>query len=595
MMLRIEAGERSKRLDLNSVREETGRPVSTWTRMISFRIARLRVSRGVMGLAAGTLALCHESANHSKLAAPRPTLDSGAVAAVVDSTLTLAGPGRAGPRLPALLGRGRRTRSRRSSRARRSRETASRRPGSRGRRDRGAVAARIASTPRDLLVLAVPDDAIAPCAAALAGRLRCRVRVPPLGRSREPRPSRRCARAGAAVGSLHPLRPFTGAEGEGWRGALVAVEGDAGAPRSGESDRARARARGPTGSRPTAKPLYHAAASLAAGGTVAVVSVAVRACVAAGIPEEVAREALAGLASEATAAAAAALPFDRALTGAVARRDVGTVRAHARALAGPPDALALYRALAEEILRRTPGRGKEEEIRAIFARREPEARRRLAGRAALERSRNPLRCYNLRPSRDSRRRQKRAMVFFNYATMQMAAKVVYYGPGLCGKTTNLHHIYGRTAPGSRGEMVSLETETDRTLFFDLLPLDVGVIGGFKTRVQLYTVPGQVFYNTTRKLVLKGVDGIVFVADSQRAMKDANVESLANLRTNLAEIGDQARRDPAGPPVQQARPRQHPLGRGARAEPEPANARARPTRRAPCSARESSRRSRRSRG
>ena len=128
------------------------------------------------------------------------------------------------------------------------------------------------------------------------------------------------------------------------------------------------------------------------------------------------------------------------------------------------------------------------------------------------------------------------MVFFNYATMQMAAKVVYYGPGLCGKTTNLHHIYGRTAPGSRGEMVSLETETDRTLFFDLLPLDVGVIGGFKTRIQLYTVPGQVFYNPTRKLVLKGVDGIVFVADSQRAMKDANVESLANLKTNLAEIG-----------------------------------------------------------
>ncbi len=128
------------------------------------------------------------------------------------------------------------------------------------------------------------------------------------------------------------------------------------------------------------------------------------------------------------------------------------------------------------------------------------------------------------------------MVFFNYATMQMAAKIVYYGPGLCGKTTNLHHIYGRTAPGSRGEMVSLETETDRTLFFDLLPLDVGVIGGFKTRVQLYTVPGQVFYNTTRKLVLKGVDGIVFVADSQRAMKEANIESYQNLRSNLAEIG-----------------------------------------------------------
>jgi len=128
------------------------------------------------------------------------------------------------------------------------------------------------------------------------------------------------------------------------------------------------------------------------------------------------------------------------------------------------------------------------------------------------------------------------MVFFNYATMQMAAKIVYYGPGLCGKTTNLHVIYGRTAPTSRGEMVCLETETDRTLFFDLLPLDVGVIGGFKTRLQLYTVPGQVFYNTTRKLVLKGVDGIVFVADSQRPMKDANVESLRNLRENLAEIG-----------------------------------------------------------
>jgi len=128
------------------------------------------------------------------------------------------------------------------------------------------------------------------------------------------------------------------------------------------------------------------------------------------------------------------------------------------------------------------------------------------------------------------------MVFFNYATMQMAAKIVYYGPGLCGKTTNLHHIYSKTSPQSRGEMVSLETETDRTLFFDLLPIDVGVIGGFKTRLQLYTIPGQVFYNTTRKLVLKGVDGIVFVADSQLAMLDANVESFKNLKENLAEIG-----------------------------------------------------------
>jgi signal recognition particle receptor subunit beta len=128
------------------------------------------------------------------------------------------------------------------------------------------------------------------------------------------------------------------------------------------------------------------------------------------------------------------------------------------------------------------------------------------------------------------------MVFFNYATMQMAAKIVYYGPGLCGKTTNLHHIYAKTSPQSRGEMVSLETETDRTLFFDLLPIDVGVIGGFKTRLQLYTIPGQVFYNTTRKLVLKGVDGLVFVADSQMPALDGNIDSFKNLRENLSEIG-----------------------------------------------------------
>jgi signal recognition particle receptor subunit beta len=127
------------------------------------------------------------------------------------------------------------------------------------------------------------------------------------------------------------------------------------------------------------------------------------------------------------------------------------------------------------------------------------------------------------------------VVFFNYTTMQVTAKIVYYGPGLCGKTTNLQFIHQKTANRSRGEMVSLETETDRTLFFDLLPLDVGVIGGLKVRLQLYTVPGQVFYNVTRKLVLKGVDGIVFVADSQVAMLDANIESLRNLEANLAEL------------------------------------------------------------
>jgi signal recognition particle receptor subunit beta len=128
------------------------------------------------------------------------------------------------------------------------------------------------------------------------------------------------------------------------------------------------------------------------------------------------------------------------------------------------------------------------------------------------------------------------MVFFNWATMQMAAKIVYYGPGLCGKTSNLSYIYAKTSPESRGEMVSLETESDRTLFFDLLPIEVGTIGGFKTRLQLYTVPGQVFYNTTRKLVLKGVDGLVFVADSQRPMRDANLESFKSLVENLKEFG-----------------------------------------------------------
>ena len=128
------------------------------------------------------------------------------------------------------------------------------------------------------------------------------------------------------------------------------------------------------------------------------------------------------------------------------------------------------------------------------------------------------------------------MVFFNYSTMQMAAKVVYYGPGLCGKTTNLQWIFDHTTNDSRGEMVSLATETDRTLFFDLLPIDVGSIAGFSTRIQLYTVPGQVFYNTTRKLVLKGVDGVVFVADSQRPMVQANLESFQNLEENLEEMG-----------------------------------------------------------
>jgi signal recognition particle receptor subunit beta len=126
-------------------------------------------------------------------------------------------------------------------------------------------------------------------------------------------------------------------------------------------------------------------------------------------------------------------------------------------------------------------------------------------------------------------------MFLNYTSMQFTAKIVYYGPGLCGKTSNLQWIHQKTAPSSRGEMVSLETEGDRTLFFDLLPLDVGIIGGMKIRLQLYTVPGQVFYNATRRLVLKGVDGVVFVADSQAPALEPNEESLANLKQNLEEL------------------------------------------------------------
>jgi signal recognition particle receptor subunit beta len=128
------------------------------------------------------------------------------------------------------------------------------------------------------------------------------------------------------------------------------------------------------------------------------------------------------------------------------------------------------------------------------------------------------------------------VVLLNSTAMLATAKIVYYGPGLCGKTTNLHHIHAKTAADARGEMLSLETTTDRTLFFDLLPLEVGTVAGLKLRLQLYTVPGQVFYNATRKLVLRNVDGIVFVADSQDEALDANLESLANLRANLEELG-----------------------------------------------------------
>jgi mutual gliding-motility protein MglA len=126
----------------------------------------------------------------------------------------------------------------------------------------------------------------------------------------------------------------------------------------------------------------------------------------------------------------------------------------------------------------------------------------------------------------------RFMVLFNYSTKELTAKVVYYGPGLCGKTTNLQWIHEKLPIKNKGKMLSLATETDRTLFFDFLPIEIGTIRGMRTRIQLYTVPGQVFYNATRRMVLKGADCVVFVCDSQEPMLDANVESFENLRQNL---------------------------------------------------------------
>ena len=128
------------------------------------------------------------------------------------------------------------------------------------------------------------------------------------------------------------------------------------------------------------------------------------------------------------------------------------------------------------------------------------------------------------------------MSFINFAAREINCKIVYYGAGLGGKTTNLQWIYDKSTDKQKGKMISLATETDRTLFFDFLPLDLGTVRGFKTRFHLYTVPGQVFYDASRKLILKGVDGVVFVADSQAARMDANTESLKNLELNLKEQG-----------------------------------------------------------
>lgn len=217
--------------------------------------------------------------------------------------------------------------------------------------------------PCDVAVLAVPDDAIRTVAESLAGRLTCRY-VFHLSGALGSEALESLSRQGIATGSLHPVRPFTGADADDWRGAFVAVEGQPAAVEAGE------RLVAAVGGRPhrltaTDRSLYHASATLAAGGTAAVVSFAVRGWVAAGIPEDVARETLAGLASRA-AAAVAGRGFAEAFTGAVARRDAGTVKSHIAALVRHPEALSVYRALAEETLRRTAGAGREDEIRGIL-------------------------------------------------------------------------------------------------------------------------------------------------------------------------------------------------------------------------------------
>ena len=135
------------------------------------------------------------------------------------------------------------------------------------------------------------------------------------------------------------------------------------------------------------------------------------------------------------------------------------------------------------------------------------------------------------------------MTFINYASREINCKIVYYGPGLCGKTTNIQWIHEQASPEKRGKLVSLATETDRTLFFDFLPMDMGMVKGFKVRFHLYTVPGQVFYDASRKLILRGCDGVIFVADSQRARLEANIESIANLATNLKDNGFDIRNIP----------------------------------------------------
>ncbi len=277
---------------------------------------------------------------------------------ILKQSLTLVGPGRAGRafarswlsaggRLREVIGRDRD----RADRA--AREIGSGNP----------QALAVARSDCDILLLAVPDDAISPVARALAGSVTCRHAFHLSGAlpAGELSPLRQ---SGTSIGSLHPLRAFTGTPWETWSGAFVAIEGD---QEAADAATILLQAMGARGHRipPEGKPLYHAAATLAAGGTVATLSLAVRAWAAVGLPEEEARVALSGLAAQA-AAAAAEQAFENALTGPIARRDVGTVRAHRDALANHPETLRLYALLAEETLRRTPDRGREEEIRALL-------------------------------------------------------------------------------------------------------------------------------------------------------------------------------------------------------------------------------------
>ncbi len=157
--------------------------------------------------------------------------------------------------------------------------------------------------------------------------------------------------------------------------------------------------------------------------------------------------------------------------------------------------------------------------------------------AKNQRNAKPMPAHSLRMENgENVRRLGRVLSFINFAAREINCKIVYYGAGLGGKTTNLQYIYQKTAEQQKGKMISLATETERTLFFDFLPLDLGSVRGFKTRIHLYTVPGQVFYDASRKLILRGVDGLVFVADSQQERMDANVEALDNLMSNLKEHG-----------------------------------------------------------